>query len=101
MWIVPSEFSKALDGLAKLGGADGGEEGSWLARTSEVGGDARPIDTAGWFDSNMTPAAEQPEAANIRASDDDPASRVAHEGLAEDPAEPQSFDKAPDGQNPV
>src|SRR3712207_5682337 len=23
MWIVPSEFSKALDGLAKLGGADG------------------------------------------------------------------------------
>jgi regulator of protease activity HflC (stomatin/prohibitin superfamily) len=84
MWIVPSEFSKALDGLAKLGGVDGSEGASWLAATSEVNGEAKPIDTTNWFDSHLTPAAEQPEAANLRASDNDAATRLAHAGLAEE-----------------
>jgi regulator of protease activity HflC (stomatin/prohibitin superfamily) len=92
MWIVPSEFSKALDGLAKLGGVEGEDAPSWLAaRSNGDGPDGAEIDTSDWFDSNMTPAAEQPEAANLRASDDDPASRIAHAGLAEDG--PPAFDK--------
>jgi len=96
MWIVPSEFSKALDGLAKLGGADGGDAPSWLAANSAVDSDATPIDTSDWFDSNLVPAADLPEAANLRASDDDPESQIAHEGLAEPEDEPPSFAKAPE-----
>jgi regulator of protease activity HflC (stomatin/prohibitin superfamily) len=94
MWIVPSEFSKALDGLAKLGGADGEGEPSWLAARNAVDGDPRPIDTSNWFDSNLTPAAEQPEAANLRASDNDPESQIAHEGLAEGAPEPAVLSKS-------
>src|SRR3712207_6677560 len=66
MWIVPSEFSKALEGLSKLGG--GGEDGarSWLDVDGASGGgrngSAVPLDTSSWFDSNLPPAAEQPEA---------------------------------------
>jgi regulator of protease activity HflC (stomatin/prohibitin superfamily) len=82
MWIVPSEFSRALDGLAKLSGVD--EEGpSWLANNSS-GGDGRgtpEIDTKGWFDSNLAPARDQPEAVDFRASDNDAPSREAHAGL--------------------
>ena len=87
MWIVPSEFSKALEGLAKLTGGEDGETPSWLAQTGPDtgGGD---IDTSGWFDSNLPPAALQPEAVNLRASDDDPESRAAHEGLYDDEAVP-------------
>jgi regulator of protease activity HflC (stomatin/prohibitin superfamily) len=64
MWIVPSEFSKALEGLANLGGAEGGK--SWLdvapagnggASTKEGG-----LDTSGWFESQLPRAADQPEA---------------------------------------
>jgi regulator of protease activity HflC (stomatin/prohibitin superfamily) len=83
MWIVPSEFSKALDGLAKLtGGADEGEA-SWLtARGTDAGAAAAaPLDTADWFDSNLPPAAEQPEAADFRSSDTDMDSQAAHAGL--------------------
>jgi hypothetical protein len=96
MWIVPSEFSKALEGLAGLAGGSGSGAGdgsgngvpSWLAATSTGGGSGagssgEPIPTEGWFDSNLPPAAEQPEASSIRASDDDPDSRAAHEGIAE------------------
>src|SRR3954470_15816059 len=93
MWIVPSEFSKALDGLAKLGGADGGDAPSWLAATTAVDSDAEKIDTSDWFDSNLVPAAQQPEAANLRASDEDPETQIAHEGLAEGEPEPPSFAK--------
>ena len=100
MWIVPSEFSKALDGLAKLGGAEGGDEPSWLSTKTAVDADAEPIDTSDWFDSNLVPASEQPEAANIRASDDDPASRVAHEGLAEDGPAPAFLEKLPPAAPP-
>jgi regulator of protease activity HflC (stomatin/prohibitin superfamily) len=63
MWIVPSEFSKALDGLARMGGADEGR--SWLdvpAPSGETDGAARRIDTSDWFESHMPAAADQPEA---------------------------------------
>ncbi|MBN9620601.1 MAG: SPFH/Band 7/PHB domain protein [Actinobacteria bacterium] len=82
MWIVPSEFSKALDGLSKLTGDDD-DQPSWLAQTGGGGGatESAPIDTSGWFDSNLPPAAAQPEATNLRASDDDAESRAAHAGL--------------------
>jgi regulator of protease activity HflC (stomatin/prohibitin superfamily) len=69
MWIVPSEFSKALEGLSRLGGADG-EGRSWLdVGNSGDGGangngsaTAQSLDTSGWFESQLPPAAEQPEA---------------------------------------
>jgi regulator of protease activity HflC (stomatin/prohibitin superfamily) len=88
MWIVPSEFSKALEGLSKLTGAEGDGAPAWLNQT---GGDAMPgptLDTSGWFDSHLPPAAEQPEAANLRASDTDPESLAAHEGIADGPVPP-------------
>jgi regulator of protease activity HflC (stomatin/prohibitin superfamily) len=82
MWIVPSEFSKALDGLAGLSGK--AEDGpSWLAQTGTdtAAGAGTPIDTSAWFDSNLPPAAEQPEAVSMRTSDDDADSRQARAGL--------------------
>jgi len=94
MWIVPSEFSKALEGLTKLTGGDAEAKPSWLAAESTGGPVAEStggpvaqstIDTSNWFDSNLPPAATQPEATNLRASDDDPATRDAHAGLP-DPA---------------
>jgi regulator of protease activity HflC (stomatin/prohibitin superfamily) len=83
MWIVPSEFSKALEGLGKLAGVEGEESPSWLATTGTGGpnGGASELDTSRWFDSNLPPAAEQPEAMNLRASDDDAETREAHSGL--------------------
>jgi regulator of protease activity HflC (stomatin/prohibitin superfamily) len=63
MWIVPSEFSKALEGLSRLGGGDG-ESRSFLDVPTPGDGAAaaRPIDTSGWFESRLPPAAAQPEA---------------------------------------
>jgi regulator of protease activity HflC (stomatin/prohibitin superfamily) len=74
MWIVPSEFSKALEGLSRLGGSDG-ESRSWLdvdAPATGNGGNgaaaaaavapAQSLDTSSWFESQLPPAAEQPEA---------------------------------------
>ena len=64
MWIVPSEFSKALDGLAKLGGADG-DGRSWMDVDGSANGAGRPtaeLDTSGWFESALPRAADQPEA---------------------------------------
>jgi hypothetical protein len=86
MWIVPSEFSKALEGLARLGGDPGDGVPSWLAAGSggpsaPVGPPENPIDASGWYDSHLPPAAEQPEAVNLRASDDDPDSLAAREGI--------------------
>src|SRR5581483_6829667 len=86
MWIVPSEFSKALDGLAKLTGGEGEDEPSWLAqRTTETSAanGAGSLDTSDWFDSNLPAANEQPEALDFRASDHDADSQVAHAGLPE------------------
>jgi hypothetical protein len=65
MWIVPSEFSKALEGLASLGGAAGEGTRSWLDVEPGGNGAARTaagIDTSDWFQSQLPPAAEQPEA---------------------------------------
>jgi regulator of protease activity HflC (stomatin/prohibitin superfamily) len=84
MWIVPSEFSKALEGLARLAGGEGGEEPSWLAAKGIDTGGAEPIDTSGWFDSNLPPAAEQPEATNLRASDEDEDSQAARVGMPDE-----------------
>jgi regulator of protease activity HflC (stomatin/prohibitin superfamily) len=76
MWIVPSEFSKALEGLSRLTGGNGG---------GSAGPTGEPaIDTSDWFDSNLTPAAEQPEAKNLRASDGDPQSRTGRAGMSPD-----------------
>jgi regulator of protease activity HflC (stomatin/prohibitin superfamily) len=84
MWIVPSEFSKAIEGLARLAGAEPGEGPSWLSAEGADTGAGQPIDTEGWFDSNLPPAAAQPEAKDFRASDSDPDSLLAREGLADE-----------------
>jgi regulator of protease activity HflC (stomatin/prohibitin superfamily) len=85
MWIVPSEFSKALEGLARLGGGDAEDAPSWLTAKSTVEAtESGELDTSTWFDSRIPPAAVQPEAANLRASDEDAASREAHAGLPDD-----------------
>jgi len=64
VWIVPSEFSRALDGLATMTGGE--TKKSWMdvepGSDDESGPAAQKIDTEGWFDSNLPPAAEQPEA---------------------------------------
>src|SRR6478752_5645619 len=83
MWIVPSEFSKALEGLSRMTGGEGEDAPSWLNQTGTTPTPDGQLDTSGWFDSNLPPAAAQPEAANIRASDTDAESIAAHEGLAD------------------
>ncbi|WP_116450474.1 SPFH domain-containing protein [Blastococcus litoris] len=63
MWIVPSEFSKALEGLANLGGAEGGK--SWMDVEPQGNGSAPKdggLDTSSWFESQLPRAADQPEA---------------------------------------
>lgn len=87
MWIVPSEFSKALEGLSRLsGGGEDGEVPSWLNQTGtqDAAAPDSELDTSDWFDSKLTPAAEQPEAADLRASDSDPESMAAHAGMSDD-----------------
>jgi regulator of protease activity HflC (stomatin/prohibitin superfamily) len=86
MWIVPTEFGKALEGLSRLGGE--GDQPSWLDATSAVPGTESTIDTSDWFDSNLPPAREQPEAVNLRASDEDPDSLAARTGMPPDPPLP-------------
>ncbi|HEY7047615.1 MAG TPA: SPFH domain-containing protein [Jatrophihabitantaceae bacterium] len=81
MWVVPSEFSKALEGLSRMAGGSDDEKPSWLDATSTVTGTGEKIDTTDWFDSKLPPASEQPEAANLRASDLDPDSLAAKRGL--------------------
>jgi hypothetical protein len=64
MWIVPSEFSKALEGLSRLGGAEG-DGRSWLDVEPSPNGTSTAtseIDTAGWFESQLPAAADQREA---------------------------------------
>ena len=64
MWIVPSEFSRALDGLSRLAGGEDSDQKSWMdvAASGDAQTPAEKIETEGWFDSNLPPAAEQPEA---------------------------------------
>jgi len=100
VWIVPSEFSKALEGLAGLtgNGAAAGEAPSWLAEAAKSTG-GRPtapketLDTSDWFDSKLPPARLQPEA-EIRASDRDEETAAAHARLSYDP--PDGADDLPD-----
>jgi regulator of protease activity HflC (stomatin/prohibitin superfamily) len=86
VWVIPSEFSKALEGLAKLGGGEGPDEPPYLQATgpADTAPTAPGLDASTWFDSNLPPAHEQPEAGNLRASDNDPESREAHAGLPPD-----------------
>ena len=97
MWIVPREFSKALDGLAEARPAASGEDApSWLAprpKARRRPNGSEPIDTADWFDSKLPPAAEQPEAVNFRASDDDPDTIAAHAGMPDEADLPLSLDE--------
>jgi regulator of protease activity HflC (stomatin/prohibitin superfamily) len=83
MWIVPSEFSKALEGLSRLTGGEGEDKPSWLNQSGTDGASGPDLDTSTWFDSSLPPAAVQPEAANLRASDNDPETIAAHEGMGE------------------
>ncbi|MBA2553108.1 MAG: SPFH/Band 7/PHB domain protein [Geodermatophilaceae bacterium] len=68
MWIVPSEFSRALEGLGQAVGGGGGSDAgdgspSWLrAERTTTREPTAAIDTSDWFDSNIAPAAAQPEA---------------------------------------
>ena len=74
MWIVPSEFSKALEGLSRLAGGEGEDKPSWLDATSTTQAPApAPASTrAAGSTPTCLPPHEQPEAANLRASDQDP-----------------------------
>jgi len=86
LWIIPSEFSQALQGLAGMAGGGSGEGtaagASWLTEAGKSDG-GRPtmpketLDTSDWFDSKLPPARLQPEA-EIRASDRDEETRAAH-----------------------
>jgi regulator of protease activity HflC (stomatin/prohibitin superfamily) len=105
MWIVPSEFSSALDGLAKLTGklSDSGTDQvpAWLNTGPTVDATEGPgIDTSGWFDSNLPPAAELPEAMNLRASDSDPDSLEAHSLPNTVPSRPPIYPELPPYQTP-
>ncbi len=89
MWIIPSEFSQALEGLGRLSGedtGDGRQPASWLTATSaDFPPPSTGIDTSGWFDSQLPPAHQQPEALNLRAADHDPDAQTAHQGPPEIP----------------
>ncbi|MBB3085670.1 SPFH domain-containing protein [Geodermatophilus sabuli] len=113
MWIVPSEFSKALEGLATLGGAEGGK--SWMDVGPSANGGTGPkdggLDTSSWFESQLPRAADQPEARIELSSISDstpaiptppPLSQVTedvrHSGAAVDPAVREQFDVPDDPQ---
>jgi regulator of protease activity HflC (stomatin/prohibitin superfamily) len=90
LWIIPSEFSQALQGLSGMAGGTPSEGASWLteAAKSSDGGEKqrRPyetLDTEDWFDSKLPPARLQPEA-EIRASDRDDDTAAAHANLSYD-----------------
>src|SRR5690349_19396427 len=58
MWIVPSEFSKALEGLSRLAGGEDGDVPSWLSQTGTDAAAEPELDTSDWFESNIPPAAD-------------------------------------------
>src|SRR5690606_17637076 len=55
---------KALEGLANLGGAEGGKSGMDVGPSNGGAAPAKDggLDTSSWFESQLPPAAEQPEA---------------------------------------
>src|SRR5215204_1896718 len=91
LWIIPSEFSQALQGLAGMAGGGSGEGtaagASWLTEAGKAGDGKtarapyETLDTEDWFDSKLPPARLQPEA-EIRASDRDEETAEAHAGLS-------------------
>ena len=69
LWIVPSEFGKALEGLAKMAGGDSGADGppAWLAAaggppSERPAAQAPELDTTDWFDQKSTDIPVPPEA---------------------------------------
>jgi regulator of protease activity HflC (stomatin/prohibitin superfamily) len=91
MWIVPTEFSKAVEGLARLGGG-GGENSSSFLNVAGSAPSASPqqLDTSDWLQSSLPPASSQPEAKIDPEFDDDydPPSPPPPAGLTADPAPP-------------
>src|SRR6266496_1738590 len=66
LWIVPSEFGKALEGLARMASGNGTDDvPAWLAaagtKTSEKAGNGEKLDTKDWFDEKSTPVSVPPE----------------------------------------
>jgi regulator of protease activity HflC (stomatin/prohibitin superfamily) len=108
MWIVPSEFNRALEGLAKLGGADG-DGRSWMDVPVDGSAPASThdgLDTSTWFESQLPPAAAQPEAkielTSIADQPIEPPPRIpAVPPLSEVAAEVRREPPAPDGQPPA
>ena len=82
MWIVPERVQQ---GARRAVEADRrrGRRRAVVAQPDRHRLRARraELDTSSWFDSSLPPAAAQPEAVNLRASDDDPESVEAHEGM--------------------
>ena len=61
MWIVPSEFGRAVEGLAKAVGGGESDSGSFLdVKSSKASPDAQKIDTSDWFESRMPPVPPAP-----------------------------------------
>jgi regulator of protease activity HflC (stomatin/prohibitin superfamily) len=103
VWIVPSEFSKALEGLSSLAGAET-SGATWLTEAGKSDG-GRPtvpketLDTSDWFDSKLPPARLQPEA-EIRASDRDAETVAAHSHLSYDTSPGAGTEEAEDEDAP-
>jgi hypothetical protein len=55
VWMLPTEFSKALEGLSRLGGGDPNAPSFLQAEGSAPATPGEPIDTSGWFDVHNTP----------------------------------------------
>src|SRR5262249_3080073 len=75
LWIVPSEFGKALEGLARMTGGTNGDSAeqppAWLAAAATSAaagtgegsrGDGEKLDTTDWVDGKSTEAQVPPEA---------------------------------------
>jgi regulator of protease activity HflC (stomatin/prohibitin superfamily) len=70
MWIVPSEFSKAIEGLSRMaGGGEDGELPAWLKAGEGATGDgSQTIDTTGWFTLQPDKAISEPSEADLEES---------------------------------
>src|ERR687898_544544 len=103
VWIVPSEFSKALEGLSSLAGAETSSGATWLTEAGKSDGGRsqkayETLDTEDWFDSKLPPARLQPEG-GIPASDRDEETQAAHRGMPfDDMATPAGADAEPVGR---
>jgi len=55
VWMLPTEFSKALEGLSRLGGGDPNAQSFLQAQGAPPATPAEPIDTTDWFEVRSTP----------------------------------------------